>query len=80
MPRIFEKKLVAIKLRLFEEDLNALRRNYGNEFGVNQAIRTIVHSFLTQTQAKMDKSVDAADKGNLEPDQDIDISALDLDL
>ena len=59
MPKITDKPLEAIQVRLFKEDLNALRRLYSGTFGVNKAIRTIIHTFVTQTQAKANAAIDA---------------------
>jgi hypothetical protein len=58
MPKITDKPLEAIQVRLFQDDLNALRRLYAGSFGVNRAIRTIVHSFVTQTEAKANAAID----------------------
>ena len=51
MPKITEEPLVRIQLRLFESDLAELRQIYSQTIGVNDAIRTIIRSFLTQAKA-----------------------------
>ena len=58
MPKITDKPLEAIQVRLFKEDLDVLRNLYRGQFGVNRAIRTIVHSFINQTEAKANKTID----------------------
>lgn len=58
MPKITDEPLEAIQLRLFKSDLDKLREMYSGSFGVNKALRTIVRSFLIQTQAKADKLID----------------------
>lgn len=59
MPKITEKPLEAIQVRLFKEDLDVLRTLYKGSFGVNKAIRTIVHSFVAQSAARANKVIDA---------------------
>lgn len=58
MPKISEKPLEAIQVRLFKEDLDALRALYAGQFGVNRAIRSIVHTFVTHTQATANRQID----------------------
>lgn len=57
MPKITDKELEAIQVRLFKEDLDVLRRLYAGGFGVNRAIRSIVHTFVTQTTAAADAAI-----------------------
>lgn len=61
MPKITDKELTALQVRLFKEDLDYLRELYAGQFGVNRAIRTIVHTFVTQTKAHADKAIDKAE-------------------
>jgi hypothetical protein len=58
MPKITDKALTALQVRLFKEDLDYLRELYAGQFGVNRAIRTIVHSFVTHTKAEANKTID----------------------
>ena len=58
MPKITDKPLEAIQVRLFKEDLDMLRHLYKGSFGVNRAIRSIVHTFVTQTQATANARID----------------------
>jgi hypothetical protein len=58
MPKITDKPLEAIQLRLFKDDLDELRLLYAGQFGVNKAIRTIVHSFINQVRSKAAKAID----------------------
>lgn len=66
MPKISDKPLEAIQVRLFKEDLDALRALYAGQFGVNRAIRSIVHSFVTQTQATANRQIDANEADAME--------------
>jgi len=59
VPKITEKPLVKMKLRLFEEDYERLRTLFGPNIGINKAIRSIVHSFLNQTDAKIRDKIDS---------------------
>lgn len=60
MPKITDKELEAIQVRLFKEDLDYLRQLYGGQqFGVNRVIRTVVHSFVTQAAAEANRNIDA---------------------
>lgn len=61
MPKISDKPMVAIQVRLFEEDLTVLRKLYRGSFGVNRAIRTIVHTFVAQTSAMANDAIDEAE-------------------
>jgi hypothetical protein len=61
MPKISDKPMEAIQVRLFEEDLAVLRRLYRGSFGVNRAIRTIVHTFVAQTTAMANEAIDEAE-------------------
>ncbi len=65
MPKIAEEPLTAIQLRLFEADLVALRRLYGQDVGVNAAIRTIVRVFLRQVDAKANSVIDGQEAKTL---------------
>lgn len=58
MPKIGDEPLEAIQVRLFKKDLDALRRLYKGSFGVNRAIRTVIHSFVTQTEARANQEID----------------------
>jgi hypothetical protein len=58
MPKITDKELESVLVRLFKEDLVVLRRLYKGSFGVNRAIRTIVHTFVTQTTAIANAEID----------------------
>lgn len=66
MPKISEKPLEAIQVRLFKEDLDALRALYAGQFGVNRAIRSIVHTFVTHTQATANRQIDANEAAETE--------------
>lgn len=58
VPKITDEPLEAIQVRLFQKDLNALRKLYRGSFGVNKAVRTIVHAFVTQTEARANAAID----------------------
>jgi len=61
MPRISEKPLRVIQIRIFEEDYQRLRALFppgDSTVGMNAALRTVIHSFLTQTEAKMRQVID----------------------
>lgn len=58
MPKITDEELQPIQVRLFKKDLDVLRRNYAGQFGVNRAIRTIIRSFVAQTEAKANAMID----------------------
>jgi hypothetical protein len=65
MPKITEEPLTAIQVRLFEADLAALKRLYGQDVGVNAAIRTIVRVFLRQVDAKANATIDSQEAQSL---------------
>jgi hypothetical protein len=67
MPKITEKDLELIQVRLFKDDLMTLRRLYAGSFGVNKAVRTIVHTFVTQTLATANAEIDATETDMAEP-------------
>ena len=58
MPKISDKPMTPIQVRLFDEDLEFLRKLYGQNFGVNKAIRTIIATFVKQSRAKADMTID----------------------
>lgn len=58
MPKITDEELTLIPVRLFTKDLAVLRRLYKGQFGVNRAIRTIVRSFVAQSEAKANAVID----------------------
>lgn len=58
MPKVTDKELEMVPIRLFKDDLDYLRRVYRDTIGVNAAVRSIVHSFVTQTKAEADKTID----------------------
>jgi hypothetical protein len=58
MRRTSDKPMTKMVVRIFDEDLAILRRNYSAGFGVNRAIRQIVHVFITQTNASADAKID----------------------
>lgn len=59
MPKITDEELEAIQVRLFKKDLDYLRSLYRGSFGVNKAIRQIIRTFITQTQASAARMIDA---------------------
>lgn len=61
MPRISEEPLVRYQVRLFERDVKRLRELYGQQFGVNRAIRTIIRAFVNQSEAQARAMIDAAE-------------------
>lgn len=58
MPKITDEPLEAIQLRLFKNDLDTLREYYGTTVGYNEAIRTIVRTYVRNLRAKADKAID----------------------
>ena len=82
MPKISEKPLRIIQIRIFEEDYQRLRKIYGQGIGINRACRTILHTFLTQTEAKINEAIDKMEAEEPVPkvpestDNDIDIGDL----
>ena len=66
MPKITDEELTLIPVRLFTKDLAVLRRLYKGQFGVNRAIRTIVRSFVAQSEAKANATIDASESEVLE--------------
>jgi len=58
MPKITDEALEALQIRLFKKDLDALRRLFGKSIGVNQAVRTIVRTFVNQAEAKANVMID----------------------
>jgi hypothetical protein len=62
MPKISEEALEAIQVRLFAKDLKVLRRLYKGQFGVTRAIRTIVRSFVAQSEAKANAAIDQSEE------------------
>ena len=58
MPKITDKPLKLIQVRIFEEDYTELRRLYSRDVGVNKAIRAMVHSFLTNTNGNINEAID----------------------
>lgn len=73
MPKITDKPLEAIQVRLFKEDLDILRQLYAGQFGVNRVIRTIVHTFVNQTQAKANQAIDELES-QLKLEEEADVS------
>jgi hypothetical protein len=66
LPKITDKELEAIQVRLFKDDLNYLRKLYGGQqFGVNKVIRTIVHTFVTQTIDSANRAIDTIEAKDL---------------
>jgi hypothetical protein len=63
MPKISEEELELIQVRFFKKDLDYIRRLFGNDLGVNKAIRSIVRSFVVNSRAKADKAIDEAEAG-----------------
>lgn len=66
MPKITDEELTLIPVRLFTKDLAVLRRLYKGQFGVNRAIRTIIRSFVAQSEAKANQAIDASESEVLE--------------
>jgi hypothetical protein len=64
MPKPMEEPVVAIQLRLYETDLEFLRKYYGPTIGVNNAIRNIIRSYIRHTKAKADELIDLAEAEN----------------
>jgi hypothetical protein len=73
VPKISEEKLIAIQVRLFETDLKYLRSLYGDSFGVNKAIRTIVRSFVTQSRARAAQIIDEKERHDTTQGTDTDV-------
>lgn len=59
MPKITEEELVVLPIRLFKADHEELKKLFGNGFGVNKAVRTIVRTFVTQAKARATAAIDA---------------------
>lgn len=59
MPKISEKPLRRIQLRIFEEDYIRANKLFGRDIGVNAALRTMIHSCLNQTENRVRQLVDA---------------------
>ena len=59
MPKITDEELETIQVRLCKKDLDVLRTLYRDNVGVNLVIRTIVRSFVRQTEAKATAAIDA---------------------
>lgn len=74
MPKITDVELEKVLLRLFKSDLAYFKLMYGNSFGVNKAIRTVLHTFVVQSQARADVAInDAEQEGLLTTQEDTDV-------
>lgn len=58
MPKITDKELEKKLVHLFKEDLDFLREQFSGTIGVNKAIRSIIHSFVAQTSAQANATID----------------------
>lgn len=67
MPKITSEPLVGVYIRLYKKDYAQVKKLYGEEFGVNRALRAILRSFLTQTEAKTRLAIDALAPPQTEP-------------
>lgn len=67
MPKISEEPLEAKQVKLFKSDLEYLREMYGDTIGVNGAIRTLVRTFVRNTRAKTDKTINELETNPQEP-------------
>lgn len=65
MPKISDQPLELLYVRLFKSDLDELRKLYRGNLGVNKAVRTIVHIFVSRSKAAADKVIDNIDDGDL---------------
>jgi hypothetical protein len=77
VPKITDKPLEMIQVRLFKEDLDALRALYAGNLGVNKAIRTIVHVFVAKSNAEANKAIDASDEDMAELLEEMEITDVD---
>ena len=71
MPKISDEPLVAVKLRLFKSDYERIKTIYGSgNVHAAKVIRTIVRSFVRQTESQMRAKVDEVE-GQAQPGADI---------
>lgn len=58
MPKITDKPLRRVIIRVFDEDYQKAKELFGPNIGLNKAWRTAIHAFMTQTEAKIRAKVD----------------------
>ena len=77
MPKTSDEPLAKIQLRLYSSDLTALRAIFSRTIGVNDAIRTIIRTYLRQVEAKAAITIDNQERNitvqeTLETQQNLD--------
>lgn len=58
MPKISEKPLKIIQVRIFDEDDKRLDALCSAKLSKNRLIRTIIHTYLGSIEATIDKQID----------------------
>jgi hypothetical protein len=71
MPKITDQPLETVLIRFFAEDLEFIRANFGKNLGVNRAVRTIVHTFVTQAKATAATTIDELERSAELADTDV---------
>jgi hypothetical protein len=62
MPKISDEPLKVIQIRIFAKDDQRLKTLFGGSgVKINKILRTLIRTFLNQTEAKVQARIDAED-------------------